>query len=157
MLLCVSVAADSIDGQALWEEMLDALDAVSPLVEDVRPGLAFLEMHGIAGNACSQITHAREALARFGCAMRIGAGSNKIAAQAAAHLGDGTICEPGTERAMLAAMPLEMLEIDPEIIARLRLLGIDRIRDLARLPHGPFVRRFGTAAASWHELARGVD
>jgi impB/mucB/samB family protein len=25
------------------------------------------------------------------------------------------------------------------------------------LPHGPFVRRFGPRAASWHELARGVD
>ena len=31
--------------------MLDALDAVSPLVDDVRPGLAFLDMHGIAGDA----------------------------------------------------------------------------------------------------------
>jgi protein ImuB len=137
--------------------MLDALDAVSPLVEDVRAGLAFLEMHGIAGDAQTQMAHAREVLVRFGCPMQIGAGSNKIAAQAAAHLGDGTICEPGTERAMLAPLPLAVLEIDSEIIERLRLLGIERIRDLARLPHGPFVRRFGTAAASWHELAHGVD
>ena len=29
--------------------------------------------------------------------------------------------------------------------------------ELAALPHGPFVRRFGAEAARWHDLARGVD
>jgi hypothetical protein len=137
--------------------MLDALDAVSPLVDDARLGLAFLDMHGIAGNTRTQIANAHETLARFECVTRIGAGSNKIAAYAAGHLGDGTICEPGTERALLAPLPLMLLEIEPEIIDRLRLLGIERLRDLARLPHGPFVRRFGPIAAIWHELARGID
>jgi protein ImuB len=33
-----------------------------------------------------------------------------------------------------------------------RVLG-----DLAALPHGPFVRRFGSEAARWHELAGGRD
>ena len=89
--------------------------------------------------------------------MRVGAGTNKIAAQAAAHVADGSICEPGAERELLAPLPLTLLEIDPATIERLRLLGIERLGDLARLPHGPFVRRFGAAAASWHELARGID
>ncbi|MBV8117779.1 MAG: hypothetical protein JOZ01_07355, partial [Candidatus Eremiobacteraeota bacterium] len=48
MLLCVSVSGDP--SPAAWEELLDALDAVSPLVDDVRPGLAFLDMRGIAGS-----------------------------------------------------------------------------------------------------------
>jgi len=116
-----------------------------------------LDMHGIAGETRAQIAHAHRVLARFECALRIGAGPNKIAAQAAAYIGDGTICEPGLERALLAPLPLPLLEIEPEIVERLKLLGIERLRDLARLPHGPFVRRFGTAAASWHELARGID
>ena len=47
MLLCVSLADDPLP--AAWEELLDALDAVSPLVDDVRPGLAFLDMRGISG------------------------------------------------------------------------------------------------------------
>ncbi len=162
MLLCVSVvdkgfARDDKERAELWEEMLDALDAVSPLVDDVRPGLAFLDMHGIAGDAGAQIAKTRCVLARFECSMRIGGGRNKIAAQAAAHVADGTICEPGSERGLLAPLPLALLEIDPVIVERLRLLGIERLRDLGRLPHGPFVRRFGTAAASWHELARGID
>lgn len=154
MLLSISVA---VEGRTLWNEMLDALDAVSPLVDDARLGLSFLDMHGIAGNTRTQIAKAHETLTRFECVMRIGAGSNKIAAYAASYLGDGTVCEPGTERAMLAPLPLALLEIEPEIIDRLRLLGVERLRDLARLPHGPFVRRFGSAAASWHELARGID
>jgi protein ImuB len=29
--------------------------------------------------------------------------------------------------------------------------------ELAALPHGPFVRRFGPPAARWHEWARGID
>ncbi|HYL26784.1 MAG TPA: hypothetical protein VEW74_03055 [Candidatus Nitrosotalea sp.] len=152
MLLCVLT-----EDPALWEEMLDALDAVSPLVDDARPGLAFLDLHGIAGDARAQIAWTHEVLARFESTVRVGAGSNKIASAAAAYLGDGTICEPGTERALLAPLPLTLLEIDPEIVERLRLLGIEQLRDLARLPHGPFVRRFGRAAASWHELARGID
>jgi hypothetical protein len=155
VLLCVSAA--KIPVPELWEDVLDALDGVSPLIEDVRPGLAFLDMHGIAGDARAQIAQAHGILIRFECAMQIGAGPNKIAAQAAAYVGDGTICEPGLERALLAPLPLTLLEIEPEIVERLRLLGIEKLRDLARLPHGPFTRRFGATATSWHELARGLD
>ncbi len=155
MLLCVNVAGELTP--ELWEEMLDTLDAVSPLVESLRPGLAFVEMHGVAGTTSAQIARAHCELARFERSIRIGAGPNKITAQAAASLADGSICDPGMERALLAPLPLTLLEIDPAIVQRLRLLGIERLRDLARLPHGPFVRRFGAAAASWHELARGVD
>lgn len=155
MLLCVSVLPEVTP--ELWEAMLDALDAVSPFVDGHRPGLVFLDMHGIAGETCAHIERTRAVLAPFEHPIRIGAGLNKIAAQAAAHRSDGSICEPGMERALLAALPLTLLEIDPAIVERLRLLGVERLRDLARLPHGPFVRRFGAAAASWHELARGVD
>ncbi len=161
MLLCVDVAANWVDKEpqslALWEEMLDALDAVSPLIDDAGLGRAFLDMHGIGDGARAWMAQTRGVLAHFGQALRLGAGSNKIAALAAAHVGDGTICEPGGESEMLAPLPLELLGIEPETIERLRLLGIERLGELARLPHGPFVRRFGAVAASWHELARGVD
>ena len=40
---------------------------------------------------------------------------------------------------------------------RLRLLGVTTLGELAALPHGPFVRRFGAAAAGWHDRARGID
>jgi protein ImuB len=157
MLLCVNVLRQDSLSAELWEEMLDALDAVSPLVDDVRPGLAFLDMHGISGDAPMWIAQTHRTLLRFGCALRTAVGANKIAAWAALHVADGSRCEPGAEGELLAPLPLSLLEIDPATIERLRLLGIERLGDLARLPHGPFVRRFGAAAASWHELARGID
>jgi hypothetical protein len=166
MLLCVDVGnviLSAVEGNVIlsavegWEEMLDALDAVSPLIDDVRPGLAFLEMHGIAGDARAWMMQARRVLTGFGSVLRLGAGSNKIAARAAAYVADGSICEPGSERELLALLPLTLLDIEAEVVERLALLGIERLGDLAALPHGPFVRRFGTAAARWHELARGID
>ncbi|MBV9233437.1 MAG: hypothetical protein JO030_05285 [Candidatus Eremiobacteraeota bacterium] len=159
MLLCLQVAGDwdAPADRSLWEELLDQLDGVSPLIEDVRPGLAFLDVRGIAGDALSHMTKTRAMLADCGRALRIGAGHSKIAARAALHVGDGVVCERGTEREFLAPLPLELLEIDERTIQRLKLLGVERLGDVALLPHGPFVRRFGSAAAGWHELARGGD
>lgn len=155
MLLCVETACAPEPVQ--WEEMLDTLDAVSPLVDDVRPGLAFLEMHGVAGNARQWMAQARMLLGAFGQTLRVGAGCNKIAAHAAAYVADGTLCESGAERRLLARLPVQLLDVEPEVVERLRLLGIERLGELAALPHGPFVRRFGAAAAQWHDLARGID
>src|SRR5580698_3227616 len=98
MLLCLSVLRQAQDDSGeimppeLWEEMLDALDAVSPLVDDVRPGLAFLDMHGISGDAPMWIAQTHRTLLRFGCALRTAVGANKIAAWAALHVADGSRC-----------------------------------------------------------------
>ncbi|HKU81158.1 MAG TPA: hypothetical protein VJP76_03230, partial [Candidatus Tumulicola sp.] len=61
VLLCVSV--DDRPPQAVWEELLDTLDALSPLVDDTRPGLAFLDMRGIAGSPLQWMARLRELLA----------------------------------------------------------------------------------------------
>ncbi len=154
MLLCVSGSSTS---PAAWEELLDALDAVSPLVDDVRPGLAFLDMRGVAGTPVQWMAQARGIAERFGLLLRLGAGTNKIVARAAASRADGSACAPGDERALLAPLELSLLDVDSDVVERLRLLGVARLGDLARLPHGPFVRRFGPQAARWHELANGID
>jgi protein ImuB len=154
VLLCVEATPVEV---ATWEDALDALDAVSPLIDDVRPGLAFLEMRGMPGRPPQWIEHARKILGAACLRVRFGVGVNRIAARGAAFTKDGTIFPAGRERALLAPLPLSVLEIDEDVIERLRLLGIERLGDLARLPHGPFVRRFGARAARWHALARGQD
>ena len=156
MLLCVDLPGEMPE-PAQWEELLDALDAISPLVDDVRSGLAYLDMHGSPGGASAWMTQTRTLLSAYGRLPRLGVGLNKIAARAAAYVADGSICRPGSEARLLAELPLALLDIEPEIVERLTLLGIERLGDLAALPHGPFVRRFGSAAARWHELARGID
>lgn len=154
MLLCVEATPVEV---ATWEDALDALDAVSPLIDDVRPGLAFLEMRGMPGTPPQWIEHARTILDGAHVRVRFGIGANRIAARGAAFTKDGTIFPAGRERALLAPLPLSVLEMGEDVIERLRLLGIERLGDLARLPHGPFVRRFGARAARWHALARGQD
>ncbi len=154
MLLCL--LADASDAM-LWERMLDALDAVSPLVDDVRVGLAYLDMRGMPGEVTRWIARTRETLAPHGVSVRIGAGTSKFTAYAAVHVRDGTICEAGRERPFLAPLPIDLLEIDDRVQERLRLLGVTTLGALARLPHGAFVRRFGLAAARWHACACGED
>jgi protein ImuB len=115
-----------------------------------------VEMHGIAGDARAWLGAVRAALAGFDLPLRLGLGPNRFVAQAAAGRGDGTVCA-GDPAAFLAPLPLELLELRPAAAERLRLLGVTTLGELAALPHGPFVRRFGAAAAAWHDRARGRD
>lgn len=140
----------------VWAEVLEALDAASPLVEDAGLGRAFLEMHGIAGDPAGWIAAVRGALAGFDLPLRLGCGPNPFVAHAAAWSGDGAVCGDDPA-AFVASLPLELLEIDDGVCERLRLLGVATLGELAALPHGPFVRRFGAAAATWHDRARGID
>ncbi len=155
LLLCV--LADATQAEPAWEAMLDSLDSVSPLVDDVRPGLVYVDMRGVPGDALRWIEQTRSCLAPYGVPFCIGAGANKFAAYAAARLRDGAICAPGDERRFLAPLAVELLEVDERIRERLRMLGITTLGNLARLPHGSFVRRFGPHAARWHACARGED
>jgi hypothetical protein len=157
MIACVRISDDTIPSHALWPEILDALDAVTPLIEDARPGLAFLEMHGVAGDLKTWSTQIRALLAPFALRAIIAAGPNRFCALAATWIDDGACIEPGTQAAQLSCLELDVLELDPDIIERLHLLGIMTLGALAALPHGPFVRRFGREAARWHDAARGID
>ncbi len=159
MLLCLYAPQlrGALGGSASWEELLDALDALTPSIDDRCPGLAFLDMRGVPGDPARWGSLARERACAEGIDARIGFGANPFVANVAAILEDGCVCAPGEERAFVAPMPLDTLDIEENVLARLRLLGLERLGDVARLPHGPFVRRFGTAAAIWHERACGVD
>ena len=105
MLLCVSASAEI----TAWEELLDALDAVSPLIDDARAGLAFADMRGSPGTPPEWMRRTHEAIAPFVLDARLGLGSNKTCARAAAHAGDGTICPAGSERSFLAPLSLDLL------------------------------------------------
>jgi len=140
----------------VWAEMLEALDAASPLVEDDGLGCAFLEMHGVRGEPAAWLAAVRGALAGFDVPVRVACGPNRFVARAAAWRGDGVVCD-GDPAAFLAPLSLELLPLERGALERLRLLGVTTLGELAALPHGPFVRRFGTEAARWHDLARGID
>ncbi|HEY4440371.1 MAG TPA: DNA polymerase Y family protein [Candidatus Elarobacter sp.] len=150
-----TVFDDPAADRRVWADVLDRLDAVSPLVEDDGLGRAFLEMHGIAGDAEAWIAAVHRVVPAE-LPVRAAVGPNRFVAAAAAWCGDGRICGDDPA-AFVAPLPLELLEIDPGITERLRLLGVTTLGGLAALPHGPFVRRFGAEAAAWHDRARGID
>ncbi len=148
---------DPARGRAVWNELLDAFDAVTPLIDDVREGIAFLDMRGIAGDPSAWIAQVRSIVERFQLPLRAGCAGNKFCAYAASWIGDGTAIAEDEAPQRLQPLPMEVLELDPSAKERLRLLGITTLGELAKLPHGPFVRRFGRDAARWHEWARGID
>lgn len=148
---------DAARARALWDDLLDALDAVSPLVDGGEPGVAYLEMAGISGTPEEQLLRAHRALAGFGLPVRAAFASNKFVARCAAEAGGDTVCGEGDEAALVAPLPLRVLGIETRTIERLALLGVRTLGELAALPHGPFVRRFGRDGATWHDRARGID
>lgn len=148
---------DAANSRAIWDDMLDALDAVSPLVDDAGEGTAFAEMRGCDGMASDWIVRAHQALSEFDLPVRVAAGPNKFTARAATYVRDGCICAPDEAAQLVDPLPVEVLDAEPGVIERLQLLGIRTLGELARLPHGPFVRRFGARAARWHDYARGID
>ncbi|GAC1304248.1 MAG: hypothetical protein NVSMB19_14920 [Vulcanimicrobiaceae bacterium] len=155
------VCDDPRRNRARWERALDALDAASPLIEDGGDGIAYLEMRGIAGAEGSWLASVREAFASepdlAALPLSVAVAPNKFVARAAALVRDGSIVFPGDERAFVAPLPLRYLDLDRATIERLELFGVANLRTLAALPHGPFVRRFGPAAARWHARAGGTD
>lgn len=155
MIVCIRV--DGLGpGDVRWEAILDALDAISPLIEDTETGTACCAMRGIAGTPSHWLQQIGDALAPFGLRYALGLGPNRFVARVAARR--GRPCERDVDPAsFVASMPLDVLHIDSQICARLHLLGIRTLGDLAALPHGPFVRRFGPEAARWHALACGID
>jgi protein ImuB len=161
---CAREAEIAVDEPAraaeLWAAALDALDAASPLVEDAEAGVAFLEMRGIEGTPRAWLASVRGALQSCAAGelpFRYALAPNKFVARAAAHVANGTIVEAGDERAFVAPLPLHVLALERDELERLRLLGVRTLGELAALPHGPFVRRFGPAAAERHARACGRD
>jgi protein ImuB len=148
---------DAAHAHAVWEDMLDELDALSPLVDDAAEGTAYVEMRGCDGMASDWIARAHDVLTHFDLPVRVAVGPNKFTARAATYVRDGCICAPDEAAQLLAPLPLEALDVETAVVERLHLLGIGTLGELARLPNGPFVRRFGARAARWHEYARGID
>jgi protein ImuB len=155
----------------VWSQVLDALDAASPIVEDDGWGRAFLEMHGITPSTSSGqagptgwVAAVRNALGALRDAhaielpVRIGIGPNRFVAHAATVLGPDRVCGASDDpAAFVAPLSIDALEIPSPVRERLRLLGVTTLGELAALPHGPFVRRFGSDAAVWHARSRGID
>lgn len=146
----------------LWDETLDALWQISPEVEDGGPGEAPISITGLLphygseqaiGEAILRTLEERSLRATVGIA------DGKFPARAAAMSGrEGRVLVlTGNEERFLAHLSVDVLPIDPALVDRLHLLGLDELGDLAQLPLRSLVAQFGPLGSKLWELANGID
>ena len=154
----------------------EAASAVSPRVEEVAPGLSYVDVSGLEKLIGNPRAVARELVAaaeRVGLRAAVGVARSKSVARLAARAAEADLTlEPtrwgvgggafrvvpaGEQRDFLAALPLDALELPPELSESLRRFGLHALGDVARLPAGPLAARLGPDAAALLRLARGED
>ena len=136
--------------------LLAALNEISPVVEPAELGLAYVGVDGLEGIFGSR-ERILEAIRRTSHAARIGWGPGKFVSWVAASR-----AKPGTAivvadnaPAFLAAQPVAVLPLDPDIHRRLRQLGIRTLGALAALPEDAVAAQFGTVGRRLWQLAAG--
>jgi len=67
------------------------------------------------------------------------------------------VTPPGENRRALSALPIDVLELPPPVMARLAALGLARLGAVADLPTESLTARFGTMGERAVKLARGLD
>ncbi len=155
------IQADMPDYRSVWSGILDALENVSPLVEDAEPGCAYIGVDGLhlIYPDDSAITDAvREAVPET-LSPRMGIAGNKFLAYLAARR-----CPPGGHRVLtgdvapfLKDLPGDVLPVSIKSRSRLRDFGLNTLGQIAALPPGPFQSQFGPEGKRIRELAGGID
>ena len=142
--------------------LVEALTVVSPLIEDAAEGMVFASLRG-----SEALYPGIEELRRTifdamppGLDPQFGIAGQRFTAEVAAHrAAPGTVLHipRGEEAAFLAPASVARLPLDPEAIARLRLLGIASCGALAALPRQAVEAQFGREGGVAWLAARGED
>ncbi len=156
---------------AALRALAEALLAVAPAVEVVVPDALLLDASAAHLLRGAEPEPERRLLARaralagdlgftVRAAVACGRGPALALARHGAAGGSGEaapIVPPGAEAEALAALPLAALGLGPEVVEKLRAVGVDGVGALARLPPEGLALRFGPAGAAAARLARGDD
>jgi nucleotidyltransferase/DNA polymerase involved in DNA repair len=89
-----------------------------------------------------------------------GIASNTFVARVAsqvAKLNECLVVPDGEERRFLQNLPVDLLPASPESLRRLKLFGIYKMDELAKLPIGAVKLQFGREGQILWELANGID
>ncbi|RYY26298.1 MAG: DNA polymerase Y family protein [Sphingomonadales bacterium] len=118
----------------------------------------FLDLTGVAhlhGGEARMAKRLVRLLARLGYAARIAVADTPGAAWALAHFGAGGIYPAATHIDAIAPLPIEALRIEGKAVELLHRLGVTRVAQLAAMPRGPLVKRFGKDLVLKLEQAHG--
>ncbi|MDO8477149.1 MAG: hypothetical protein Q7W02_13320 [Candidatus Rokubacteria bacterium] len=133
----------------------------SPSVEDGGPGIVYLDLGGLErlwGGEEEIARRLHRAARERGAAARVGVAGSRAGARFAARAGgDVTIVPPGLDARWLGPAPLVLLDLGPEMTARLDRWGIRTLGELADLPSRGLAERLGGEGPRLQRLARGED
>jgi len=178
----VLVPADPVRADAVWEDSLQRLEALGAAVEPAHPGEAFFAaepLRAVCGELEAVLGRARKALRP---PARLGAGPNRLCAQAAAARMRARrpplVVSGDAARRLLAALPVAALHgrlgagkkrnpsdhaspgrVAEEVacIDALERLGVRTLGELAALPAEAIADRFGEPGLRALRLARGAE
>lgn len=157
----ITLPPDTPYYERTFEEVLDALDGVSPVVEPAGTGTAFLSLAGIRDDLQEigdQVISGLHRRTRFMASA--GIADSKFVARVAASIvppGAARLVPSGSERDFLAPLPVSHLPAGEATLWRMQLLGIDTIGDIARMPPGAVQAQFGPEGKRCWDLASGHD
>jgi DNA polymerase-4 len=157
----VLLQADMPHYRSVWSGLLDALENISPLVEDAEPGCACIGVDGLHliypdDNA---LTDAVRGAVPDTFAPRIGLAGNKFLAYLVARRSPpgGHRVLSGDAAPFLKDLPIDVLPVPLKSRDRLRDFGLATLGQVAAMPPGPFQSQFGPEGKRIRELARGID
>ncbi|EFV91463.1 hypothetical protein ES5_10846 [Dietzia cinnamea P4] len=162
----VVVAADPARDAAWFEPVVQALDAVVPGIEVLRPGLFVFSAAGALrfhGGVEQVVTRVVDAVAAAGVECQVGLADELPTAVLGAR--GSALLEPGGDTDYLAGLPVEALVVEPalgdpevlsELVGLLHRLGVRTLGDFAALPPRDVATRFGEAGSVAHRIARAV-
>jgi len=141
--------------------LLDLAREFTPRVEARGPTPVLLDLHGLGKTwprpeALGQalIERARSRAMEANLALAFSRATALVVARARPGL---SVVPPGEEAAVLAPLPLVLLDLDPERAELLERWGLRTIGDLARLPSSGLSERLGPEGPRLRRLARGED
>jgi protein ImuB len=144
-----------------FEPVVVAVEAFTPEVEIVRPGVCAVATRGPSRYFGGDDVLASRVAAAVGSvlppgapACRVGVADGPFAAERAARR--GVVVPAGESAAFLAGFPVSTLSL-VELADLFVRLGIRTLGQLAELPAPAVLARFGPEGAAAHRLARGLD
>jgi hypothetical protein len=142
-------------------KLLPALADFSPAVEPDGAGF-LLDLGDLANRRPAELLDQLNLAVLETTALRprLGLATGRFPAQiAAASLGEGRglVIVPGCEADFLRPLPIGLLPLDDELSRQFRLLGLRTLGQLADLPAGAVLNRFGRRGRWLRQLARGQD
>lgn len=138
--------------------LVEVAASFSPHLKQVRPGLVWLAVGGLAGHFADEHALATELWRRcfrVGLAARVGIANSGRLATVAARTAELQVVPAGSEADFLAPLALGLAELSGSCRHTLELWGVRTFGALARLPRDEVGARLGAEGLELHRLACG--